>query len=90
VGDVDLAVELGRQALMVAFMIAAPVLFTGLVVGLVVSVLQAATQVQEQTLSFIPKILGMMAALFVCLPWMITTVSGFAQQLIETMPGLIR
>ena len=87
---VDTAVELGRQALTIAFMIAAPVLLTGLVVGLAVSLLQAATQVQEQTLSFIPKILGMMAALFVCLPWMMTTVSGFARQLIDGMPEFIR
>ena len=88
--NVDVAVELGRQALMLTFIVAAPVLFTGLVVGLVVSILQAATQVQEQTLSFIPKILGMMAAVFVFLPWMLTTVSSFTRQLIEGMPGFLR
>ena len=89
-GEVDLAIELGRQALMIAFMLAAPMLLTGLIVGLTISILQAATQVQEQTLSFIPKILGMMAALFVFLPWMLTTLRGFAQQLIEGIPGFIR
>ena len=88
--EVDLAVELGRQALMIAFMVAAPMLLTGLLVGLTVSILQAATQVQEQTLSFIPKILGMMAALFIFLPWMLTTVRGFAVQLLEGMAGFIR
>ena len=88
--NVDVAVELGRQALMVAFLVAAPMLVTGLVVGVVISILQAATQVQEQTLSFIPKILCMMAALFIFLPWMLTTVSGFAQELIESIPNLIR
>jgi len=90
VGDVDLAIELGRQALMIAFLVAAPMLATGLIVGLTVSILQAATQIQEQTLSFIPKIVGMMAALFIFLPWMLTTVRGFAQQLIEGIPGFIR
>jgi len=90
VGEVDVAIELGRQALMIAFMLAAPMLLTGLVVGLTISILQAATQIQEQTLSFIPKILAMMAALFVFLPWMLTTIRGFAQQLLEGMPGLIR
>ena len=89
-GDVDLAIELGRQALMIAFMVAAPMLATGLAIGLTVSILQAATQIQEQTLSFIPKIVGMMAALFIFLPWMLTTIRGFAQQLIEGMPGFIR
>ncbi len=88
--NVDIAVELGRQALMVAFLVAAPMLVTGLVVGVIISILQAATQVQELTLSFIPKILCMMAALFLFLPWMVTTVSGFTQELIESIPNLIR
>ena len=88
--NVDAAVELGRQALMVAFLVAAPMLVTGLVVGVIISILQAATQVQELTLSFIPKILCMMAALFFFLPWMVTTVSGFAQELIRSIPNLIR
>lgn len=89
-GNIDTAVELGRQALIVAFLLAAPMLLTGLVVGLTVSILQAATQVQEQTLSFIPKILGMMAALFVFLPWMLTTVTSFAQRLLQGLPALLR
>jgi flagellar biosynthetic protein FliQ len=83
-------VELGRQALLIAFLVAAPMLITGLVVGIAISVLQAATQVQEQTLTFIPKILAMMAALFIFLPWMLTTVTGFTTSLIESMPGLLR
>lgn len=86
----DLAVELGRQALWVAFIVAAPVLLAGLVVGVVVSILQAATQVQEQTLTFIPKVLAMLAALFLFLPWMLSTVSDFARQWIETIPVFLR
>ena len=88
--NADIAVELGRQALMIAFVVAAPMLVTGLIVGVTVSILQAATQVQELTLSFIPKILAMMAALFIFLPWMLTTVTSFAQQLIEGIPGFLR
>ena len=88
--NADIAVELGRQALMIAFVVAAPMLLTGLIVGVTVSILQAATQVQELTLSFIPKILAMMAALFIFLPWMLTTVTSFAQQLIEGIPGFLR
>jgi len=75
---------------MVAFLIAAPVLITGLVVGIVVSILQAATQVQEQTLSFVPKILAMTLALFIFLPWMLRTLVEFTQRLIQSIPGLIR
>lgn len=88
--NIDTVIELGRQALLVSFMMAAPMLLTGLVVGLIISILQAATQVQEQTLSFIPKIVGMMAALFLFLPWILTTITGFTRQLIEAMPGLVR
>ena len=90
VTTMDLAVELGRQGLMIAFMIAAPVLVTGLVVGIIISILQAATQVQEQTLSFVPKILAMTLALFIFLPWMLRTLVDFTRALIQSMPGLIR
>ncbi len=89
-GNVDTAVEVGRQALMVAFLISAPLLVTGLVVGVIVSILQAATQVQEFTLSFVPKILCMMLALFIFLPWMLTTLAGFTQELFQSLPKLIR
>ena len=88
--SIEAAVEIGRQALVVAFLISAPMLIVGLLVGVVVSILQAATQIQEQTLSFIPKILAMMAALFVFLPWMIATVIDFTRQLILSMPSLLR
>ena len=86
----DVAVQLGRQALMVAFMISAPILITGLLVGIVISILQAATQVQEQTLAFVPKILAMMLALFIFMPWMLRTLVGFTRELIQNMPLYIR
>jgi len=88
--NADIAVELGRQALMIAFVVAAPMLLTGLIVGVTVSILQAATQVQELTLSFVPKILAMMAALFIFLPWVLTTVTSFTRQLVEGIPGFLR
>lgn len=84
-----MSIDIGRQALMVTFMVAAPMLLTGLLIGVIVSILQAATQIQEQTLSFIPKILGMMAALFIFLPWMLQTVTEFARRLITSMPALL-
>jgi flagellar biosynthetic protein FliQ len=86
----DFAVEIGRQALWVALMVGAPVLLAGLVVGVGVSILQAATQVQEPTLTFIPKILAMIGAILLLLPWMLSTVSDFTRELFAAMPIFLR
>ena len=63
------ATDLIRQTLMLALIVSAPMLLIGLVVGIVVSLLQAVTQIQEQTLSFIPKIVAMVAAAILLMPW---------------------
>jgi flagellar biosynthetic protein FliQ len=89
-GGADFAVELGRQALWVALMVGAPVLLAALVVGAAVSILQAATQVQEPTLTFIPKMLAMVAVALLLLPWMLGMVSDFTRQLIAAMPVFLR
>ena len=70
--SVNIASDLGRQALQMTLILALPMLLTGLTVGVIVSILQAATQVQEQTLSFIPKIIAMLAALYLFMPILIT------------------
>ena len=67
--DMDLAAELIRRSLLLVLLLSAPILIAGLVVGLAVSLLQAVTQVQEQSLAFIPKIAAMFAAAVVTLPW---------------------
>jgi flagellar biosynthetic protein FliQ len=82
-------VTIGQQALTVMLLLAAPMLLTSLVVGLVVSVLQAATQINEMTLSFIPKLLGTIAALIVAGPWMITLFVDYVRRLFESIPGAI-
>ncbi len=64
------ATELIRQTLLLALIVSAPMLVIGLVVGIVVSLLQAITQIQEQTLTFIPKIVAMVAAAIILMPWM--------------------
>ena len=74
--SLDHAVELIRHSLVLILLIAAPILVVGLIVGLVISLFQAVTQLQEQTLSFIPKIVAMILCAIVLLPWM-------GQQLIE-------
>ncbi|MDB5173860.1 MAG: fliQ [Phycisphaerales bacterium] len=67
--DLDGATELVRQTLVLALIVSAPMLVIGLVVGVVVSLLQAVTQIQEQTLTFVPKIVAMMAAAILLMPW---------------------
>jgi flagellar biosynthetic protein FliQ len=82
-------ITLGQQALYVMLMIAAPMLVAALVVGLVVSILQAATQINEMTLSFIPKLVAMLAALVIAGPWMITFFVDYMRRLFESIPLVI-
>jgi len=77
----DHAVELIRHTLVLTLLIAAPVLVVGLLVGLVISLLQAVTQLQEQTLSFIPKIVAMIVCAVLLLPWMGQQVLEYARQM---------
>ncbi len=80
---------IGQQALEVMLMVSAPLLVTALVVGLAVSVLQAATQINEMTLSFIPKLLAMVAALIVAGPWMLATLTDYIQRTLTSIPNVI-
>ena len=73
------ALDLARYSLMLVIQLAAPVLITGMLVGLVISLLQAVTQIQEQTLSFVPKMLAMAIAGIVFLPWLSTKILTFAK-----------
>lgn len=82
-------IKLGREALTTALMVAAPVLGLGLLVGIVVSVFQAVTQIQEQTLSFIPKILAIFIALIIFGPWMLNMLVQFTHNLLVNIPALI-
>jgi flagellar biosynthesis protein FliQ len=82
-------VTIGQQALSVMLLLAAPMLLTSLVVGLIVSVLQAATQINEMTLTFIPKLIATLAALIVAGPWMITFFVDYVRRLFESIPGVI-
>ena len=82
-------VTIGQQALTVMLLLAAPLLLTSLVIGLIVSVLQAATQINEMTLSFIPKLIGTLVALIVAGPWMVTYFVDYVRRLFESIPGTI-
>lgn len=79
------AISLGQDALAVAGMVAAPMLLAALIVGLVISVMQAATQVNEQTLSFIPKLVAVFGALLITGPWMISMLTDFMQRVFQNI-----
>lgn len=80
------AIDLAREAIMITLWISAPVLIVGMVVGLVVGLIQALTQIQEQTVAFVPKLFAMILVLSLTLPWLITQVVDYARELIENIP----
>lgn len=81
----DIAVSLVSKGLELALMISAPTLIAGLSIGLLVSIFQAVTQIQEMTLSFIPKIIVMIVLIGVTFPWMLSTIMEFTVSLIQNM-----
>lgn len=80
--------EIAREAIMVALQIGAPVMIVALVVGLVISLFQALTQIQEMTLTFVPKILVIFLSLLVFLPFMLSTLTSFTERLAERIATL--
>ena len=83
-----LAVELIRQALTVALLVAAPLLITSLAVGILVSLIQAVTQIQEQTLTFIPKLVTMAAVFIILLPWSLAQLVQYLVGVLQSFPTL--
>ncbi|MDE2249293.1 MAG: flagellar biosynthesis protein FliQ [Pseudomonadota bacterium] len=82
--------EFGQHALYVAMLVAAPLLLTALAVGLLIGVIQAATQINEMTLSFIPKLIAMAAVALITGPWMLRLLVQFTHQLIVSLPDAVR
>lgn len=80
---------LGRHAMETTLLIAAPMLLTALVIGLIVSIFQAATQINEATLSFIPKLVGIFAALVIAGPWMLSVMLDYMRQVFTDIPSLV-
>jgi flagellar biosynthesis protein FliQ len=87
--DSSVIMDIAANALRLVIYLAAPALLAGLAVGLLVSIFQAATQIQEQTLSFIPKLIAMVVALMVMGPWMLQQWVDFTQNLFHSIPDLI-
>ena len=84
----QMIVSIGREALTVTLMVAAPMLLFGLVIGLIISIFQAVTQINEMTLTFVPKILAVSLALLIFLPWMINMVTDFTRHMFALIPTL--
>lgn len=80
------ALDLARRAITLVLVAGAPVLVTALIVGLIVSVLQAVTQVQDQTLTFVPKIIAVLVALAIVGPWMMEKLVEFGQEMFASLP----
>jgi flagellar biosynthetic protein FliQ len=85
----DTVTSLATQAMTLALKVAGPMLLVGLVIGLLVSIFQAVTSIQEQSLSFIPKIVGVAALIVVMGPWMLGQLISYAQNLYLSIPSLI-
>jgi flagellar biosynthetic protein FliQ len=85
----DSIVVIGQQALVVTAMLAAPLLLAALAAGLIIGMFQAATQINEMTLSFIPKLLVLAGALYLGGGWMLKVIVGYSESLIRSIPSLI-
>ena len=85
----DVAIDLGREAVNTALVIGSPLLAAALVVGLVVGLLQAITQIQEQTVSFVPKLVAMVLVLSLALPWLVHEMVQYSHDLIENIPNTL-
>ena len=81
-------IDIGSQAVIIAMKIASPALVTIMITGFLVSIFQAATQINEQTLSFIPKVIAMSVALLITAPWIIQTMMMFTKDILKSIPKI--
>jgi len=86
----DAVIHLGTQALYMVILLSLPMLAVALIIGVAISLFQAVTQIQEMTLTFVPKIIAVFASLVIAAPWLTKTMVTFTRQLIESIPGLLR
>ena len=85
----ETVMSVGSRALEITLMLAAPMLLVALITGLIVGAFQAATQINEMTLSFIPKLIAISVALMVAGPWMLKVLIGYTRELFESIPSLL-
>ena len=87
--SLELATEACRTGLTVVMQVTLPILAVGLIMGLVVSIAQAVTQIQDQTLSFIPKMFAMVAVLFLLLPWILSVITAYTHSVLDNLSGTV-
>jgi flagellar biosynthetic protein FliQ len=87
--DANTAVDLTQQALLTALILGAPILLVGMVIGLLIGLAQALTQVQDQTVAFVPKIVAMVAVIVLCLPWLVQKMVEYSEYLYTNIPRTI-
>ena len=86
----DFIIGFAREAIEVTLMVAAPMLLVGLVIGLTIGILQSVTQIQEMTLTFIPKIVAVLTSLLIFAPWIMNKLVSFSTNIIQNIPDYIR
>ncbi|BBB93171.1 MAG TPA: flagellar biosynthesis protein FliQ [Methylomusa anaerophila] len=86
----DMAIQIGRDALAMVMLVSAPMLGLGLIVGVLVSIFQATTQIQEQSLAFIPKIIAVFFAVLIFGPWMLKILTDYTRDIFISLPNLIK
>lgn len=85
----ETVMEIGRQAIMVLLLVSAPLMLVALITGLIISIFQAATQINEATLSFVPKIVAIFATLVIAGPWMLEMLVDYVRRLLGSIPQII-
>ena len=85
----ELVMNIGREAIEMTLILSGPLLLAALIIGLIISIFQAATQINEQTLSFIPKLIGMFIVMIVAGPWMLQMMVDYIRRLFESIPQII-
>ena len=88
--NTELVIEIGREGVLTVMLVAAPMLAVALVVGLMISIFQAATQLSEATLTFVPKIVAVLLALFIAGPWCLQKLVTFFNELMIRIPTMVR
>jgi flagellar biosynthetic protein FliQ len=86
----DMVISLGRDAIWTTVLLSAPLLISALVVGLVVSIIQAVTQINESTLTFIPKMLTIVVVMIILAPWMTQMITSYTTELFTSLPNYVR
>ncbi|MEJ2575772.1 MAG: flagellar biosynthesis protein FliQ [Gammaproteobacteria bacterium] len=87
--NADSVIDIGRQAMEVTILLAAPILIASLVIGLIIAMFQAATQINEMTLSFVPKLMVVALVTIAAGPWMLRQILGFTERLFQNIPYLL-